>query len=228
MELVAIILSVGALCVAMITLYETSLRNAEITVDRIAIERELGTGGMANNLPDDERLLLCVDIANTGARGGTLTSIELASVRCIGSPPFPWSGVSRTYVVEGGEWNRYIQAPTWRPLPLEAGDVKTRFLAGPWIPGEGETHHPPAQAPPLAYAERLRGLESVEATVRWKYTRLAGGWKSLLSRSRSRETVIEEATFRVPASEWIETCKSFWREYPAALETLDGKDHVLQ
>lgn len=176
-----------------------------------------------NSVPSDKWLRIGVDITNVGARGGVLTSLEIADFVYIGKPPFLWDSIERTILTSDPKWNEYVVEVPHVPMAIEAGDVETLFLIGPWIHNHDSTHHPRDRAPVWAYAERLRGLDKLELTIEWTYSRVSGGWSSLLG-TRKRESVTDQIVTAIDGKAWIEHCRSLWQDQPEALAILDGED----
>jgi hypothetical protein len=225
---VAILLSAAALAVSLASLYSTSLRGAEIGIDAVLIGGELGTGGAMNNIPYDQRLRVCILISNTGAHGGLLEDVRYGGFEYLGDEPKLWEGLEPTIFTSSPDWSGYSGGVARElHLALEAGDVKTRYLMAPWRASADEGKYPQAQAPVRAYAERLRGLRGVRVDIEWTYRRVTGGWRSLRPghSGRQRETKTDRTTVDIPPDDWIETCRTLWRENPSgAIDVLDGRD----
>jgi hypothetical protein len=215
-EVVSILLATGALVVSLAALYTTALRGAEIGVDIELIGGELGSGGGVNNVPSDDRLRLCLALSNTGAHGGLVEGIKFAEIEYIGKHPQLWTGVSNSIVTFTDTWSQYETArKVTFPIALEAGDIQTVYLNGPWVRSRDEGEYDPGQAPVYSYAERLRGLREVRVVIQWTYRRVAGGWRSLIpGRGRTRETVTERAEVTLPGGPWVEACAAMWSSEP--------------
>lgn len=100
---------------------------------------EFGTGGATNWFPED-RLRLCLAVANTGAHGGLIEEIEFDEVEYIGEHPRLWEGVTGNVVTAT---DPHVGVPPVRfPIPVEAGDILMLYLHSPWSSSQDEGNTP--------------------------------------------------------------------------------------
>jgi hypothetical protein len=192
-----------ALIVSFASLYLASLRRADIDCDLVTQGSRLGDGGFMNEHPDEKALTVCVFMSNSGAHGAVVEGVALGGFRYIGTEPALWQGIGPPHEVFPTANPYGPQRPF--PIVLEAGEGETMFLRAALVAY-------PARGGGADFARAVAGLEAVELTVTWTFTRSA---TPLSKATRRRRTERREQKVRLDGSDFRESARRFWRENPA-------------
>jgi hypothetical protein len=188
-EVVSILLAAGAFVVSIASLWLTSLRRPNVTVDRIATDHEVRAAGWSGAMVSTTDVVLHFYVANSGASGTVVERLELLDFREVNDVWAIWSGVAPAGGFDGVTF----------PLAMERDDATMGRVRRQLRLGDGLSI---ADAP--TFAARLAGLLSVVLTLEWTFRRprLFRPWRHEVVRRRSTVMLNTETYRRQNIEHW--------------------------
>ena len=198
LELVALLVSLGAFLISCAALYLTTLKPAEIDIDHF--DTKLISGTFIGPSPGSHDMELAVLISNTGARGGLLHELWVADLEWLGAGEAFWRTVERVEL---------LPTKIKLPLPLEAGDVESALVVVTLLP---------AGVGPEEQAVRIAAMTEITVTIYWAFFRLGGllpaRWRFVPVRvRRKRERVERSLRLQIDASTYRSQTILHWHSH---------------